>query len=309
MTFTQINYFLELSRTLNYTHAAANMFVTQSTLSRSIAALENEIGVQLFERDYHTVKLTKAGEVMYAEMASNMERINRTLEKVQEIANRPDEKIRVGILEGQEVDVTFLFAIKDLAEQHPNLAISIQKSDFYDLISGLKAGKLDVVSTALEPGTEQDEEFDYHLIRPLRQYFVAPEDDSVWQEKLCAEAIAQRTLIMPSKYYPGNQKIIDALKRYRETPSIIHAEDIETHRVFLETGMGATIINSSSVIYTTAHENQLRAEKLEGTNLASKLDLVMLWKKRNATGFLETFIEQVKVAQEKLKKNPNPKER
>lgn len=205
------------------------------------------------------------------------------------------------------MDVTFLFAIKDLAEQHPNLAISIQKSDFYDLTSGLKAGKLDVVLTALEPGTEQDEEFDYHLIRPLRQYFVAPEEDSIWQEKLCAESIARRTLIMPSKYYPGNQKIIDTLKRYRETPAVIHAEDIETHRVFLETGMGATIINSSSVIYTTAHENQLRAESLEGTDLASKLDLVMLWKKHNATGFLETFIEQVKVAQEKLKENPEPK--
>ncbi len=161
--------------------------------------------------------------------------------------------------------------------------------------------------TALEPGTEQDEEFDYHLIRPLRQYFVAPEEDSIWQEKLCAESIARRTLIMPSKYYPGNQKIIDTLKRYRETPAVIHAEDIETHRVFLETGMGATIINSSSVIYTTAHENQLRAESLEGTDLASKLDLVMLWKKHNATGFLETFIEQVKVAQEKLKENPEPK--
>lgn len=212
-------------------------------------------------------------------------------------------------MEGQEVDVTFLFAIKDLAEQHPNLAISIQKSDFYDLLAGLKAGKLDIVSSVLEPQSEQDEEFDYHLIRPLRQYFIAPEDDSIWKEKLCAESVSQRTLIMPSKYYPGNQKIIDTLKRYRETPAIIHAEDIETHRVFLETGMGATIINSSSVIYTTAHENRLRAEALDGTDLTSNLDLVMFWKQKNATGFLQTFIEQVKTAQEKLKKQANQKER
>lgn len=304
MTFTQINYFLELSRTLNYTHAAANMFVTQSTLSRSIAALENEIGVQLFVRDYHTVKPTKAGEVMFAEMANNMDRINRTLEKVQAIANRPDEKIRVGILEGQEVDVTFLFAIKDLAEQHPNLAISIQKSDYYDLLSELKAGKLDVVCIVLEPDMEKDEELNYHLIMPLQQYFVALEDDPFWNQKLCAETVAQKTLIMPSKYYPGNQEIIDVLKRYTESLSVIHAEDMETHRVFLETGMGATIANSSSVIYGSAKDNRLRAAPLEGTDLVSKLDLVMLWKKNAATGFLETFIEQVKVAQKKLKENP-----
>ena len=73
--------------------------------------------------------------------------------------------------------------------------------------------------------------------------------------------------------------------------------------------MGATIINSSSVIYTTAHENRLRAEALDGTDLTSNLDLVMFWKQKNATGFLQTFIEQVKTAQEKLKKQTNQKER
>jgi len=68
MTFNQINYFLAVADQLNFTKAAASLFVTQSTLSRSIAALEEEIGTPLLYRDFHAVKLTPAGEILHIEM-------------------------------------------------------------------------------------------------------------------------------------------------------------------------------------------------------------------------------------------------
>ena len=68
MTFNQINYFLTIAKHLNFTQAASELFVAQSTLSRSMAALEAEIGVKLLQRDFHNVTLTAAGELMYCEM-------------------------------------------------------------------------------------------------------------------------------------------------------------------------------------------------------------------------------------------------
>lgn len=53
MTFNQINYFLTIAKHLNFTQAASELFVAQSTLSRSMAALEAEIGVKLLQRDFH----------------------------------------------------------------------------------------------------------------------------------------------------------------------------------------------------------------------------------------------------------------
>ena len=41
MTFNQINYFLNVAKHLSFTKAASSLFITQSTLSRSIASLED----------------------------------------------------------------------------------------------------------------------------------------------------------------------------------------------------------------------------------------------------------------------------
>ena len=48
MTFTQINYFIQVARCLNFTEAAARLYVTQPTLSRQITAIETELNMQLF---------------------------------------------------------------------------------------------------------------------------------------------------------------------------------------------------------------------------------------------------------------------
>ena len=52
MTFNQINYFLNVAKHLSFTKAASSLFITQSTLSRSIASLEDELGVVLLKRDF-----------------------------------------------------------------------------------------------------------------------------------------------------------------------------------------------------------------------------------------------------------------
>ena len=61
MELQQIKYFLALSEELHFWKTSQRMFITHSALSRQIKALEDEIGVRLFERNKRTVKLTEAG--------------------------------------------------------------------------------------------------------------------------------------------------------------------------------------------------------------------------------------------------------
>ncbi|WP_036156868.1 LysR substrate-binding domain-containing protein [Maribacter forsetii] len=61
MTTQQIKYFLVLANELHFWKASEKIFISQSTLSRQIQSLEEEIGIQLFERDKRNVKLTDAG--------------------------------------------------------------------------------------------------------------------------------------------------------------------------------------------------------------------------------------------------------
>ena len=61
MTTKQIDYCIELSRTLNFSRAADNLFVSQPTFSYQIRLLEEEVGFAIFDRSGKGASLTPAG--------------------------------------------------------------------------------------------------------------------------------------------------------------------------------------------------------------------------------------------------------
>lgn len=77
MELQQIRYFLTLAAELHFWNSAEKLFITQSALSRQIKALENELGVQLFERSKRSVKLTKTGVFLQEQWSRMMEEIDR----------------------------------------------------------------------------------------------------------------------------------------------------------------------------------------------------------------------------------------
>ena len=71
MEIRQLRYFLDIAQTEHLTDSARNLFVTQSTLSHGLRQLEDELGMQLFERVGRGLRLSQAGQVFrqYAERA------------------------------------------------------------------------------------------------------------------------------------------------------------------------------------------------------------------------------------------------
>lgn len=64
MELRVLNYFLAVAREENFTKAAQQLHVTQPTLSRQIADLEQELGVKLFVRSNHNIILTEDGMIL-----------------------------------------------------------------------------------------------------------------------------------------------------------------------------------------------------------------------------------------------------
>ena len=65
MELQQIKQFREIARTENISKAAETLGLTQATLSQNLKRLEDELGVQLFERVGKKLVINKAGEIMY----------------------------------------------------------------------------------------------------------------------------------------------------------------------------------------------------------------------------------------------------
>ena len=64
MDLRVLNYFLAVAREENFTRAAQMLHVTQPTLSRQIAQLEEDLGVKLFTRSNHNIILTEDGMIL-----------------------------------------------------------------------------------------------------------------------------------------------------------------------------------------------------------------------------------------------------
>ena len=74
MNTTQLEYFIELAYTLNYTKTAEILDIAQPTLSKAINHLEEELGYSLFIKKGRKIELNKKGQTFlaYAEKAINI---------------------------------------------------------------------------------------------------------------------------------------------------------------------------------------------------------------------------------------------
>lgn len=80
MTIKQLTYFLEIAKMENFTKAAANLYISQSALSKTVKMMEMELGVQLIDRTVNHFKLTPEGEILYQKGLIAIKNINSELE-------------------------------------------------------------------------------------------------------------------------------------------------------------------------------------------------------------------------------------
>lgn len=98
VTFTQIQYILALLEHKNFQRAADACFVTQPTLSMQIKKAEEEIGSQIFDRDYSPIQLTKFGERVIPYLRDIQDNVNELNVLVQKSKGVYKAEVRMGII-------------------------------------------------------------------------------------------------------------------------------------------------------------------------------------------------------------------
>lgn len=96
MNLNQLKYFLAIVKTGSFSNAADDMYISQSSMSKQIKALETELGVDLFKREHSKVYLTEIGAefAKYAEMT--IKQHNDMLLYLDEFATKKSNTIRFG---------------------------------------------------------------------------------------------------------------------------------------------------------------------------------------------------------------------
>ena len=98
MELTPLRYFVKLADVLSFTEAAKELFITQSTLSLSIKQLEEELGVNLFDRIGKKVFLTDAGSDFLACARKALEEVEYGVQHLKEMQHVCTGKVRIGVI-------------------------------------------------------------------------------------------------------------------------------------------------------------------------------------------------------------------
>ena len=124
MNFQQLQYFLALADELHFWRTSEKMFITQSALSRHIKIIEQELGIQLFERNNRNVKLTKAGEFLRDEFGKLLGEFESVTRHARLIAIGEIGIVRIGY----PASITYSVLpelLRLLNEIHPNLIVEL----------------------------------------------------------------------------------------------------------------------------------------------------------------------------------------
>ena len=97
MTLKQIDYILELAKTLNFNKAAENLFISQPTLTYHIKSVEEEINFEIFSRSNKGITLTPAGSQFCISLRNIREELKRAIEQGQNFSSLYNSNITIGL--------------------------------------------------------------------------------------------------------------------------------------------------------------------------------------------------------------------
>lgn len=142
MTIKQLEYLIELARTKNFTNASDKLYISQSSLSKQIRALESEVGVQLLSRSTRTVDLTSAGEefVQYAKEIAHT--YNLMMNAMQAYGKSSQETLRISIIPVAS-SYGILENITEFRRFYPEIEIIMEEQDPVIAMKNLLSRKVD----------------------------------------------------------------------------------------------------------------------------------------------------------------------
>ena len=142
MKLEYIREFVALTETMNYVEASDRLFISQSSLSKHIKSLEEELGVCLFDRNRHKVELAEAGSLFLPYARRLIDTYNEFSSALTVQSARLSGSIKVGAIPSMAQ-----YGIADICahfqHENENIVVSIVEEKSEVLLQMIKDGQLD----------------------------------------------------------------------------------------------------------------------------------------------------------------------
>ncbi|GAB2811575.1 LysR substrate-binding domain-containing protein [Streptomyces daliensis] len=143
MELRHLRYFVVLTEELHFGRAAERLHMAQPPLSQRIRDLERELGVRLFDRTRHRVRLTEAGALLLEHARPVLESADAAREAMRRIRPGAAGVLRAGV-PPDTAPVTLRTLVDTFASMEPSVLIDLNEMTTDEQLARLREGELDV---------------------------------------------------------------------------------------------------------------------------------------------------------------------
>ncbi|MCV6589626.1 MAG: LysR family transcriptional regulator [Marinobacterium sp.] len=217
MDIRQLRYFHTIARLQSFTRAAEELHIAQPAISMAIRKLEQQLGLQLFQRSQRQVRLTDEGLRLLEHAGRILQAVDDATLEMAELGGLTRGEVRVGIpsMLGSYFFPPILMAFR---HHYPSLKLTVIEGGTWQLQQMLEAGELDlsVIVAEFVPETLEARSF----LQTQMLVTVAQDHPFAGQHSVTVEQFFSQELVMFKEGY-FHRKIVERLAdQHQLTPQI-----------------------------------------------------------------------------------------
>lgn len=143
MEFRHLRYFVVLAEELHFGRASKRLNISQPPLSFNIKQLEASLGVELFSRNSHGVRLTPAGEAFRKSALRVLAEAGAAAVQVREVAAGVTSRVRIGFV-GSMLFRGLPERLAQFQTDHPRVQVALTELNSAEQLDALARGTIDV---------------------------------------------------------------------------------------------------------------------------------------------------------------------
>lgn len=291
MQIRQLEYFVTVCETLNFTKAAKRFFISQTAVTQQIKSLENELGIELFYRNNRHVEMTPAGKIFLEDAKAILRRTEDARFRLSTSNVNTTGYLKIGYIPGYDKGM-LPSIIADFLDQYPNISPSFVRGNVENLYSRLLAEELDIIFN-ISYTMEHLTELNYKIIKKYPLYALVPSSHPLaHRSKIKFEELEGYAMVDIQKDTMHSGEANAHMQDFMNagfTPEIHYlSDDIDTSILAVSAGLGYTLLPSYlAEHFHTAH----RVTVIPIDGFEQHITIVAAWHKNNQNPALKLFLK------------------
>lgn len=285
MDFPSLKAFVTVAECRSFSLAAEQLFITQPAISKRVAALEEDLGVALFDRLGRSIVLTEAGEKFLVSARRILDDVMVSREEVHSLSAMVGGRLRLAT--SHHVGIHRLPPVlKSFTQAYPDVELDLLFMDSELACDGVARGDIELAVVTLPEPLQRTLKADVAWLDPLA--IVCAKDHPLAARKRAAitpEELTQHNAVLPARGTVTRDILLKALEPYGVTvETSLETNYLETIKMMVSVGLGWSALPENMI------DKDIVQIPVKGILMQRKLGHVSLKGKtlsRAAVAFLE----------------------